>query len=51
MQIFAKRHPNLSLQEVGELFDDYLVLGHLDFQRDELTGEWLVLLCGKHRRQ
>jgi hypothetical protein len=51
VRIFAKRHPNLSLQEVGELFDDYLALGHLDFRRDELTGEWLVLLSGRNKRQ
>ena len=51
VQIFAKRHPNLSLQEVGELFDDYLILGHLDVRRDELTGEWRVDLSGKQKRQ
>ena len=37
VRIFAKRHPNLSLEAVGELFDEYLALGHLDFRRDELT--------------
>ena len=26
VKIFARRFPNSSLQEVGELFDDYLIL-------------------------
>ena len=51
VRIFAKRYPNLSLQEVGELFDDYWILGHLDVRRDELTGEWRVLLSKRQTCQ
>jgi hypothetical protein len=51
VRIFAKRFPSLSLQQVGERFDEYLRLGHLDFRRDELTGEWQVLLSGRNKRQ
>jgi len=41
----------LSLEEAGELFDEYLALGHLDFRRDELTSQWLVLLSGRNKQQ
>jgi hypothetical protein len=44
IRIFAQRHPKLSLQEVGELFDDYMILGYLELRRDEETGEWIVAL-------
>jgi hypothetical protein len=37
----------MSLQEVGYLFDDYLILGHLDVCLDDLTGEWRVDLSGR----
>jgi hypothetical protein len=51
VRIFAKRFRHLSLEEADKLFDEYLALGHLDFRRDELTGEWLVLLSVKKSRQ
>jgi hypothetical protein len=51
IRMFAQRHPKLSLQEVGELFDDYMILGHLEVRRDEETGEWLVALYRNGQRR
>ena len=51
VRIFARRVPSLSLKEAGELFDEYLRLDYLNVDRDPLTGEWLVLLSPKQRRQ
>ena len=49
--VFAKRFTTLSLAEVGEWFDEYLRLGHLDIRRDAITGAWQVLLSERATRQ
>jgi hypothetical protein len=51
VKIFARRVPSLSVKEAGEFFDEYLRLGYLKVNRDPRTGEWLVLLSPKRRRQ